>query len=137
MNDLVKQPHNDSGDVIDIAPALRRKKISDCDHKLADVDDDVASLTCRDCGHEIDPWWWLRMFAADHERETRRYDAECRKIEAVQQQHNAWVAKANEDIHRLNDELNHLRNEKNRLWNEQIAGRPLGSIARRRRGKAI
>lgn len=113
-------------DIIDFEPFLRRKRSSVCPHDEADVDDDLPSLTCRACGAELDPWWFLRRLA--HEEiglfeQMDRLDAHLR----------AAALRANAKIAALNAEIQRLTEIKNRLWNEQVDGRPLGTLTRRRR----
>jgi len=52
-------------DILDLEVWIKRKRISDCTHAAADVDEAAASLTCQFCGVELDPWWFLRKMARD------------------------------------------------------------------------
>ncbi len=122
-------------DVIDMLPALRRKKRAECKHASASVDMSAASLTCDACDAELDPWWYLRQLA----REPERYQAWWDEQKAA---HDAWLAKAQafevrtkERCIALQAEYERLVELKNRLWNEQIDGRPLGTYAMPRRRK--
>jgi hypothetical protein len=131
----VSEPTN----ILDIRPAIRRKRAAACQHSIVTVDDSAASLTCDDCEAEIDPWWYLRGLARDTERlgEYRReIESGC---DAKIAECNVAIAKLNATIERLNAEVQKLVETKNRLWNEQINGRALGSIVahpRRRARKA-
>lgn len=126
-------------DILDIRPALRRKKQASCGHRSVSVDDAAASLTCDECEADIDPWWYLRQLALHNEKVTeyrRQVEVDC---DAKMAECNAKIAKFNETVERLNAEIRQLNETKNRLWNEQIGGRPLGMIVthpRRRARKA-
>lgn len=118
----------DKTGVIDIGPALRRKRMTTCEHANCEVDDDVASLTCVDCGNEIDPWAYLRQQARAGEAHQRYYAEQ-------QAAFDAWCAQANAKIQRLQDEITALTRKKDRLWNERIDGQPLGALRVRSRRK--
>jgi DNA repair exonuclease SbcCD ATPase subunit len=115
-----------SGEIIDLQPILRKKAQADCTHQFADVDNSAASLTCRSCGVELDPWWFLRRLANDEEGEWQR-------VEKQRTEYFTWLQHANEQIQRLNTEIQELTATKNRLWNEHVNGKPLGAQVRRRR----
>jgi hypothetical protein len=114
-------------DIIDLAPRIRRKRMPECTHESVEVDDTAASLTCADCEVELDPWWWLRRQAHDHEAEQKRQAK-------AQAQLDEWLRTANEKCQALHAEIVRLTEAKNRLWNTQVDGRPLGAITKRRRG---
>lgn len=111
---------------IDLTAYIRRKRMSECTHEFVEVDDSAASLTCVECGAEIDPWWFLRNQAA-------HFEAQEAQRAKQREQYEAWCRNANEKAARLQSEIVQLTEQKNRLWNTQIDGRPLGVIARRRR----
>lgn len=122
-------------DVIDMLPALRRKKRAACKHVSASVDMAAASLTCDACDVELDPWWYLRQLA----REPERYQAWWDQQKAA---HQKWIAEASAAEERakarceaLQEECNRLVELKNRLQSEQVDGKPLGSYAMPRRRK--
>lgn len=122
-------------DVIDMLPALRRKKRAECKHVSASVDMTAASLTCDACDAELDPWWYLRQLA----REPERYQAWWDQQKAA---HQEWAAKTRALEERtkarclaMQEECNRLVDLRNRLWSEQVDGKPLGSYAMPRRRK--
>jgi len=122
-------------DVIDMLPALRRKKRAECKHVSASVDMAAASLTCDACNVELDPWWYLRQLAREPERYQSWWDAQ-------KSAHQKWLAEVSEVEERvkarcaaLQEECNRLVELKSRLLNEQIDGKPLGAYAMPRRRK--
>ena len=44
--------------ILDIRPAIRRKRAAACQHSIVTVDDSAASLTCDDCeaGRGAEKW---------------------------------------------------------------------------------
>lgn len=124
--------------VIDFQAALRRKRVSECPHDHADVDMDVASISCRDCGHELDPWWFLRKMVVRDEEIEAGHEERRRKWEQQMDLHAKWIEGANATVKRMTDEIQKLYDTKNKLWNEQVNGVPLGALAagRRRRARA-
>jgi len=124
-------------DVIDITPRLLLRSQKACKHEHVTVDEDVAELTCNDCGRALDPWWYIRKLA-NNGQEWRDYYARVHEQgKELIAKHEAWVVKANETIARLNSEINHLTNVKNTLQNTSVATPEgyarLGNVARRRR----
>jgi hypothetical protein len=122
-----------SDEVLDFAAFLKRKKITDCDHPTAEVDTNVASLTCGVCGHELDPWWWLRKLANEPELFERQFVEQQARIVKQNQEIIDICTAANVTIARLNAEIAELYAVKNRLANEQVDGMSLGSHAARMR----
>lgn len=120
--------NDDPPELLDLVPRLKRKLASECKHRYAEVDDEAASLTCVDCGAELDPWWYIRQLARDADA-----DAEERRV--ARAHYEQWCAQANAKVARLQGEIAELTNAKNRLWNEQVNGAPLGSQVRRRRSQ--
>lgn len=129
----MSHPHDAHSDLIDLAPFIKRKKIAECDHPTASVDDDVASLTCDTCGHEIDPWWWMRKLAREPELFEKQFQDQERRIREQNQVIIDLTTRANETITRLNEEISHLYDVKNRLGNEEVSGQHLGTAARQMR----
>lgn len=124
---------DDPGQVIDLAPRLRRKRQDSCRHEEFSVDDVLPDVTCDLCGAQIDPWFVLRTMAHRWDEMEARVKREV--AEAVAKG-TAAIEQMNRQIERLNVELAELTERKNRLWNEQIAGRPLGSYRKVRARKA-
>lgn len=120
-----------SDEVLDFQAFLKRKKITACDHPTCLVDEDVASLTCQECGHEIDPWWYLRKLANNPEIFERQFLEQQARIVKQNQEIIDICTTANATIARLNEDIAHLYAVKDRLGNERIEGRPLGAIAAR------
>jgi len=107
-----------AGKILDLIPMIRRRQKAGCEHLHVEVGDPEASLTCCDCGAELDPWQYIRTLANAPERweeERAQYDAAWDKLV---KEHEAWLARVN---------------VKNRLSNEQIGDARLGSLAARRR----
>lgn len=117
-------------EIIDIATRIKRKRAADCGHLNVEVDDNSASLSCGNCGAELDPWWFLRRMAHDEERENAHWHAEHARI-------TEWCAQANATMTRLQREISELTAAKNRLWNERVNDAPLGTQLRKRRGRAL
>lgn len=120
-------------DIIDLQPFIRRKQQLICAHQHTEVGNEGdASLTCSDCGAEIEPWWFIRRLAGWESRLKERhkeYQDACAKQRA---EHEEWMARVNADRQRLADEVNHLIATKNALSNEVVNGQRLGLVARRR-----
>ena len=122
-----------AGKILDLVPMIRRRQKSGCEHLHVEIGDPEASLTCCDCGAELDPWLYLRTLANDPERwEKREGDYHARWVQ-IEAEHNAWLARINETRQRLAAEIQHLTDVKNRLSNEMIGDARLGSLAARRR----
>ena len=122
--------------ILDLTSRLRRKKQAQCRHASCEVDDKAASLTCVDCGAEIDPWWFIRDQARHAERYAERFAEAEREIAAKYDEGNAKIAKQNETITRLNAEIQQLTSIKNELWNTRVEGQQLGLVASRRRKRS-
>ena len=113
-------------DVINLMPRLRLKARSECKHGLGcTVDPRAASLTCDDCGIEIDPWVYIRWIAEDTLNLETHRDAVIASIEASIKDGNEKVAKLNAEISRLDD-------FKRKLYDEELpSGQLLGSAMHR------
>jgi hypothetical protein len=122
--------------ILDLTSRLRRKKQTECQHDGCEVDDTAASLTCANCGAEIDPWLFIRQQARHAERYAERLAAAEREIAAKYDEGNGKIAKQNETIMRLNAEIQQLTSLKNELWNTRVEGWQLGMVASRRRKRS-
>ena len=121
-------------DIVDLRPYIRRKQQLTCSHQHTEVGHEGdASLTCGDCGAEIDPWWFIRRLSDWETRLKERHREYTVAYEAKVKEGEALVAKLNAMISRLNDEIGHPYDVKNRLSNESINGQRLGAAAARRR----
>jgi hypothetical protein len=118
--------------MLDLAPALRRKRAAQCKHPTVSVSDHEASATCDDCGAEIDPWLLLRQIANHWDKYQARVDTE---IDTKLAEGNAKLSELNRRIAHNTAELNELIERKNRLWNTPINGRPLGTYRKTRARK--
>ena len=126
-------------DIIDLGPRLLARKQADCTHTRALVCDTTASLTCDECGAEIDPWWYLRKLANDESILRTNVERYSQLEDQAKVKYEAAVKRMNEHLERLTNEVNHLINERNRLWNLAVPGdgRPLGSVSRRTRRRTV
>lgn len=126
---------DEPGQMLDLGPALIAKKRSECKHPYALVDDVAASLTCSECGAELDPWTFLRKLAHDEELWRKRFER-YRDLEAkAEAKYREHCASLDAKLKFQTDEINRLIETKNRLWNERdpATGQPIGSLARRSR----
>lgn len=112
--------------VLDLRPAIQRKRSSECAHDYVEIDDTLPSLSCADCGAELDPWWYLRKRAAAAADERNEWAEAARRFDG-------WIASTSATIARQHAEIARLTELKNRLWNESINGAPLGSQVKRPR----
>jgi hypothetical protein len=126
-------------EILDLAPALRRKKAAQCKHRNALVSFEEASLVCDECGADLDPWSYLRMLANEREASHRQWEREQAERAEARKKFDAWVVEANAKIARWNDEIQALVDTKNKLWNERAPdGRtPIGMLVRRRRKRKV
>jgi hypothetical protein len=122
--------------ILDFHAALRRKRTTQCEHQEAEVDVTIASLTCKECGLELDPWWYLRRMAErsedDYEQFAKLHAAYQAAGDKLRADYAVLIGRMNGTIERLNGEIAELTKTKNRLWNEQVNDQPLGAQARRR-----
>lgn len=110
----------DDHKVIDLMPMIRARRDSKCPHLYVEVDETIASLTCRDCHSQVDPWWWLRSQAkrlTEWAAMNERFLAESR---AIKDRHDAWALRANEKVTKLTAEINRLHAIKVELLHERI-----------------
>lgn len=75
--------------------------MADCEHPTVDVDDKLAELTCRTCGHKVSPVWWLSR----HAEQVARAEG--------------WRKAVRENRADLDKEIAALKNERN-LLKQQI-----------------
>ena len=116
--------------LLDLGPRLLARKRSTCAHPSIEIDDELPSLTCAECGAEIDPYAHLRELA-DSEHAWYAHLDELRT--KYRDEHTRLSAK----IRHLVDEVNALVAKKNQLWNERAPdGRLLGQVMRRPRRRA-
>lgn len=130
---------SDTEAILDLGPALLAKKHRECNHPYALVADNEASLTCNECGAELDPWWFLRRQANDEESWRKRYERYAKLEDTARANYEALCRRLQDKIDNLTAEVNSLIKERNRLWNMAIPGdgRPLGSVTRRPRKRRL
>lgn len=129
--------------ILDLAPRILARKIRDCRHPRAVVDESAAVLECAECGVALDPWTFLRSWARMEARERERL-AEVREhidaeIARMKEKARVEADRLNAHLARLTAEVNTLITEKNRLWNLVVPGdgRPLGAVTVRQRKRAV
>ena len=110
-----------TAEIIDLSSRIRVRRQGSCAHEHVEVAETEASMSCVDCGAEIDPWWFLRA-------EGRRAEERQREQAVREAMLEEWRLAAVATIERLNAEIATLTEAKNRLWNTQVDGRPLGSL---------
>ena len=84
----------------------------------------AASLTCCDCGAELDPWWYLRHLATrpdELEAEEARHN---KQIADKMAECNARVEYMNNTLTRLQKEIDKLRAAKSKLVVETVGSSP-------------
>ena len=124
-------------DVLDLMPRLALKAKSACKHQLGcSVDPVAASLTCDECGIELDPWTYLRWLAGDTVDLERRREALVASLEALIAEGNGKIALLNQRIVALNEECQRLVEHKSRLYNDVGPdGRLIGTSLNRPRSR--
>lgn len=113
-----------AGEVIDLAPIIRRRQQSSCAHESFDVGMTEAIVVCRACGAPLDPWWVLRSIV---ERREQQEEEEAARKQAAEATLLAWLQSAQAEATRISQDIARLHHERNRLLADPV-------LAGRRRG---